>query len=388
MKKTQKNKAITLVALVITMVVLIILAGISINMLFGENGIITKAKLGKSKFLGEDAREVVEQRVAALKQENAQKGVDTTLYDFWFMYNSMELEDGTANPNYKDDMAIYLFTDTIGGKFKPKAEKAQSQKADSIANATATYRKETQYQTAIVVYADYVTAVDKDVIVSTNAMEIDSHEGLQDVLEAGTIINGGNLPADLKTAAKLEGLDIAKNKGNDFYDNTVVDLINAIPTSNINENYIFSASSEAFSETNTQYPGGSAAYRAFTGINNAGWGGNDDGSYGWLQIEFTKRSPILTKISLKSQCMGGIMGLPLGDGHYWRVYTVQIVGSNDGENWTDLSGVVDTRATVDVDTTMDIELENNTRYKFYRIKTLSSQSTYNGLSNIKLYGIR
>ena len=43
--KIQKGKnGITLIALVVTIVVLLILAGISINMTLGNNGIITKAK--------------------------------------------------------------------------------------------------------------------------------------------------------------------------------------------------------------------------------------------------------------------------------------------------------------------------------------------------------
>ena len=206
--KTQKNKAITLVALVITMVILIILAGVSINMLFGENGIITKAKLGKSKFLGEDAREVVEQRVAALKQESAQKGVDTTLYDFWFMYNSETLEDGSENKNFKDDMAIYLFTDEISAKFKPATKKV-SRPADSIANCEANYSKLTEYKTSIVVYKDYVTTVNKDIIVSSGVMNIDADETVQSTLESAGINAGGNIPSTIKD--KLENLGIAIN---------------------------------------------------------------------------------------------------------------------------------------------------------------------------------
>ena len=38
------QKGITLVALVVTIIVLIILAGISISLVLGDNGIITKAK--------------------------------------------------------------------------------------------------------------------------------------------------------------------------------------------------------------------------------------------------------------------------------------------------------------------------------------------------------
>ena len=50
-KKLKNNKAITLIALVITIMVLIILAGVSINLVLGDNGIITKAKQGKENYL-------------------------------------------------------------------------------------------------------------------------------------------------------------------------------------------------------------------------------------------------------------------------------------------------------------------------------------------------
>ena len=41
--RQSKNDGITLIALVITIIVLLVLAGISISMLTGNNGIITKA---------------------------------------------------------------------------------------------------------------------------------------------------------------------------------------------------------------------------------------------------------------------------------------------------------------------------------------------------------
>ena len=45
----KNNKGITLVALVVTIVVLLILAGVSINLVLGNNGIITKAKDAETK---------------------------------------------------------------------------------------------------------------------------------------------------------------------------------------------------------------------------------------------------------------------------------------------------------------------------------------------------
>ena len=44
-----KETGITLIALVVTIVVLLILAGVSINALFGDNGIIEKAKEAQNK---------------------------------------------------------------------------------------------------------------------------------------------------------------------------------------------------------------------------------------------------------------------------------------------------------------------------------------------------
>ena len=43
-RELKNNSGITLIALVITIIVLIILAGISMNLLMGDNGIIKKAQ--------------------------------------------------------------------------------------------------------------------------------------------------------------------------------------------------------------------------------------------------------------------------------------------------------------------------------------------------------
>ena len=48
-QNTYNSKGITLIALVITIIVLIILAGVSIKLVLGENGVITKAKEAKTK---------------------------------------------------------------------------------------------------------------------------------------------------------------------------------------------------------------------------------------------------------------------------------------------------------------------------------------------------
>ena len=48
--KRRNEKGITLVALVVTIIVLIILAGVSINLLVGQDGLISRAKLAKEQY--------------------------------------------------------------------------------------------------------------------------------------------------------------------------------------------------------------------------------------------------------------------------------------------------------------------------------------------------
>ncbi len=69
----RRERGITLIALVITIIVLIILAGVSIQLLLGENGIITKAKKGKGDYQEASIREKVE---IALADYNSDKIVD------------------------------------------------------------------------------------------------------------------------------------------------------------------------------------------------------------------------------------------------------------------------------------------------------------------------
>ncbi len=74
--KLQEEKGITLIALVITIIVLIILAGISIQLLLGENGIITKAKKGKGDYQEASVREKVEMALVDYNSDKITNGED------------------------------------------------------------------------------------------------------------------------------------------------------------------------------------------------------------------------------------------------------------------------------------------------------------------------
>ena len=60
----QKERGITLIALVITIIVLLILAGVTIAMVVGDNGILTRAKGAKESTRGGEVKEIVEEAVA------------------------------------------------------------------------------------------------------------------------------------------------------------------------------------------------------------------------------------------------------------------------------------------------------------------------------------
>ena len=227
MKNTQKNKGLTLIALVITIIVLIVLMSVAINVLFGNNGIITKTKLAKSKFLGQNAREEIERRVTAYKQDAAQKGVDPTLYDFWFMYNG-NLDSGY----FTDDMAIYLFEDTIAAKFKPKI-KSDNRPEDSIANIDAGYSRENPYETAIVVYDDYIVVMDDNMDIEIPAAEIDISPNAKEYLESTEVVNGGNIDEDFKNLMQSLILDNAYT--NNSTDSNTENSSNSEQNTNNNE---------------------------------------------------------------------------------------------------------------------------------------------------------
>ena len=75
MKTNQKG--ITLIALVITIIVLLILAGVSIAMLTGENGILTRTNEAKVSQIEGQVREEINLAVQAAKMYAEQKAVET-----------------------------------------------------------------------------------------------------------------------------------------------------------------------------------------------------------------------------------------------------------------------------------------------------------------------
>ena len=90
-KRLRNFNGITLVALIVTIVILLILAGIAIATLGGENGLFKKVKLGKERYAISEAKEKLELEITNLQIEQNGKGEELTKEDLPKM-NSDEID--------------------------------------------------------------------------------------------------------------------------------------------------------------------------------------------------------------------------------------------------------------------------------------------------------
>ena len=80
----RSNKGITLIALVVTIIVLLILAGISISMISGQNGILTKAGEAKTRTDFEQIKEELGLAITSASLDYYNEGKTGTLRDYLF----------------------------------------------------------------------------------------------------------------------------------------------------------------------------------------------------------------------------------------------------------------------------------------------------------------
>ena len=66
-----RNKGITLIALVVTVIILLILSGVTISAITGENGILKKAKLAKEISETSNEKESIELAFMSAKMKNS-----------------------------------------------------------------------------------------------------------------------------------------------------------------------------------------------------------------------------------------------------------------------------------------------------------------------------
>lgn len=69
----ERNKGITLIALVITIIILLILAGIALTLVIGDNGILNKTKIATEEYKKVEVKEAIELAIADIQAEKISK---------------------------------------------------------------------------------------------------------------------------------------------------------------------------------------------------------------------------------------------------------------------------------------------------------------------------
>ncbi|MCI8352685.1 MAG: hypothetical protein HFJ58_03645, partial [Clostridia bacterium] len=93
-KDMVNNKGITLIALIITIIILLILAGVTINLILGENGLFSTAQKAGEDYKQAGAREKLEAILVELQAEKITKQEynENDYIDNKLKQNNMEVE--------------------------------------------------------------------------------------------------------------------------------------------------------------------------------------------------------------------------------------------------------------------------------------------------------
>ena len=127
--KMKENKAITLIALVVTIVILIILAGLLINLTIGDSGLFNKAKMGAENYKEQQVNEKVQTMLADYITEKHTIGKELTAYlDEQITKGTIESyednEDGTITI-LVDDYEVVVNTENLKIESVEKYEEPQ-----------------------------------------------------------------------------------------------------------------------------------------------------------------------------------------------------------------------------------------------------------------------
>lgn len=103
-KRPSSNAAITLIALIITIIVLLILAGVTLNMVMGDSGIFNKAHIAKEKTRNAENDEKIKLAVLASKDKDG--NIDNNKFE-------KELEEYGITDYTKDEENVIIKIDNI-----------------------------------------------------------------------------------------------------------------------------------------------------------------------------------------------------------------------------------------------------------------------------------
>ena len=136
--RLDKTQGITLIALVVTIIVLLVLAGVSISMLTGENGILKRAAEAKEKTNESQDLEYLKLKATeALMdyyQKNTTESEDEYILDKWDADKTNKIDVHTADKTITYNGKVYAISDIVGNESEKKKITENSLKQITVSN--------------------------------------------------------------------------------------------------------------------------------------------------------------------------------------------------------------------------------------------------------------
>ena len=116
LKKKEKQhivaneKAITLIALVVTIVILLILAGVTITMTLGQNGLFTRAREGRAAYEESEVRDDLSMLIAQYTWDKASEKTDKSLGDYLKENGATSVKANADGKTLEVEYKGYVFT--------------------------------------------------------------------------------------------------------------------------------------------------------------------------------------------------------------------------------------------------------------------------------------
>ena len=116
LKKKEKQhivaneKAITLIALVVTIVILLILAGVTITMTLGQNGLFTRAREGAAAYNESEVRDDLSMLITQYTWDKAAEKTDKSLGDYLKENGATSVKANANGKTLEVEYKGYVFT--------------------------------------------------------------------------------------------------------------------------------------------------------------------------------------------------------------------------------------------------------------------------------------
>ena len=164
----KNQKGITLIALVITIIVLLILAGVSIAMLTGDNGILTQTNKAKYTQIEGQVKEEINLAIQAAKMFAEEKAVSTSTG--WLASGNIGTTSTTDNTGAAPETIIGQMREDL------TTEKGYTEIAAGTGTVTITY-KTSNYSSA----TNYANAkIVAEIGISNNTFTVNSIKAYRD----------------------------------------------------------------------------------------------------------------------------------------------------------------------------------------------------------------